>query len=87
LSPVFNIRGMYFNEEHTEYTNFPVMYKKNESDDKESRLYISSNEDTGIVYKDGNDASTEATESLENIYGVLRIETGLNREISNVIGI
>ena len=87
LSPVFNIRGMYFNEENTEYTNFPVMYKKNESDDKESRLYISSNEDTGIVYKDGNDASTEATESLENIYGVLRIETGLNREISNVIGI
>lgn len=87
LSPVFNIRGMYFNEESTEYTNFPVMYKKNEGDDKESRLYISSNEDTGIVYKDGNDASTEATESLENIYGVLRIETGLNREISNVIGI
>lgn len=86
LSPVFNIRGMYFNEENTEYTNFPVMYKKNEGD-KESRLYISSNEDTGIVYKDGNDASTEATESLENIYGVLRIETGLNREISNVIGI
>ncbi len=87
LSPVFNIRGMYFNEENTEYTYFPVMHKKNESDDKESRLYISSNEDTGIVYKDGDDASTEATESLENIYGVLRIETGLNREISNVIGI
>lgn len=87
LSPVFNIRGMYFNKENTEYTNFPVMYKKNKSDDKESRLYISSNEDTGIVYKDGNDTSTEATESLENIYGVLRIETGLNSEISNVIGV
>ena len=84
LSPVFNIRGMYFNEKDTEYTNFPVLQKKN---DQQSRLYISSNEDTGIVYKDGNDASTEATESLENIYGVLRIETGLNQEISNVIGI
>ena len=84
LSPVFNIRGMYFNEKDTEYTNFPVLQKK---DGQQSRLYISSNEDTGIVYKDGNDASTEATESLENIYGVLRIETGLNQEISNVIGV
>lgn len=84
LSPVFNIRGMYFNEKDTEYTNFPVLQKKG---DKQSRLYISSNEDTGIVYKDGNDASTEATESLENIYGVVRIETELNQEISNVIGI
>lgn len=84
LSPVFNIRGMYFNEKDTEYTNFPVLQQK---DGQQSRLYISSNEDTGIVYKDGNDASTEATESLENIYGVLRIETGLNQEISNVIGV
>ena len=84
LSPVFNIRGMYFNEKDTEYTNFPVLQQKG---GKQSRLYISSNEDTGIVYKDGTDASTEATESLENIYGVLRIETGLNQEISNVIGV
>lgn len=84
LSPVFNIRGMYFNEKDTEYTNFPVLQQK---DGQQSRLYISSNEDTGIVYKNGNDASTEATESLENIYGVLRIETGLNQEISNVIGV
>ena len=60
---------MYFNEKDTEYTNFPVLQQK---DGQQSRLYISSNEDTGIVYKDGNDASTEATESLENIYGVLR---------------
>lgn len=81
LSPVFNIRGMYFNEKDTEYTNFPVLQKNGD------RIYISSNEDTGIVYKEGTDASTEATESLENIYGVLRIETGLNQEISNVIGV
>lgn len=81
LSPVFNIRGMYFNEKDTEYTNFPVLQKNGD------RIYISSNEDTGIVYKEGTDASTEATESLENIYGVVRIETGLNQEISNVIGV
>lgn len=84
LSPVFNIRGMYFNENDTEYTEFPILQKNG---DKQSRLYISSNENTGIIYKNGTDASTEATESLENIYGVLRIETGLNQEISNVIGI
>lgn len=84
LSPVFNIRGMYFNENDAEYTDFPILQKNG---DKQSRLYISSNEDTGIIYKNGTDASTEATESLENIYGVLRIETGLKQEISNVIGI
>lgn len=84
LSPVFNIRGMYFNENDAEYTDFPILQKNG---DEQSRLYISSNEDTGIIYKNGTDASTEATESLENIYGVLRIETGLKQEISNVIGI
>ena len=84
LSPVFNIRGMYFNENDVEYTDFPILQKNG---DEQSRLYISSNEDTGIIYKNGTDASTEATESLENIYGVLRIETGLKQEISNVIGI
>ena len=84
LSPVFNIRGMYFNENDAKYTDFPILQKNG---DEQSRLYISSNEDTGIIYKNGTDASTEATESLENIYGVLRIETGLKQEISNVIGI
>lgn len=28
LSPVFNIRGMYFNEKDTEYTNFPVLQQR-----------------------------------------------------------
>lgn len=89
LSPVFNIRGMYFDKKgdsKEKYTEFPITQidKKTKI---ESRLYISSNEDTGIVYKAGEDASTEATESLENIYGVVRLETDQELETTSVVGI
>ena len=88
LSPVFNIRGMYFDDAETKYTDFPIYQNKTEEGiTTKTRLYISSNESTGIVYKEGTDSSTEATASLENIYGVTRIESGLLNEVNNVIGI
>ena len=89
LSPVFNIRGMYFDkkgDEKEKYTEFPIT-QTDEKTKIESRLYISSNEDTGIVYKTGEDVSTEATESLENIYGVVRLETDQELETTSVVGI
>lgn len=86
LSPVFNIRGIYLDTLNEIYTEFPIIQVDKETK-TESRLYISSNEDTGIVYKTGNDVSTEASESLENIYGVVRIETNLGSETTKVIGI
>ena len=91
LSPVFNIRGMYFDkmdsEEEEKYTEFPITQIDKETG-IESRLYISSNEDTGIVYKTGDDASDiKSSESLENIYGVVRLETKQDIETTKVVGI
>lgn len=91
LSPVFNIRGMYFDKrddkESEKYTEFPIM-QTDEETKVESRLYISSNEDTGIVYKTGDDASDiKSSESLENIYGVVRLETKQDIETTKVVGI
>lgn len=91
LSPVFNIRGMYFDKrddkESEKYTEFPIM-QTDEETKVESRLYISSNEDTGIVYKTGDDASDiKSSESLENIYGVVRLETKQDIETTKIVGI
>lgn len=66
LSPVFNIRGMYFDKSslNVNYTEFSLF-----KDDK--RNYVTFNEDTGIVYKDTTGSSTN--EYLENAFGVVRI--------------
>ena len=80
LSPVYNIRGMFFNRSDQEYTNFNV--KKNES---LVRNYISYNEETGIIYK--TDSSKSGIDSLENAFGVVKLESGLDTEFENVLGI
>lgn len=87
LSPVFNIRGMFFTDYQQTYNKFSVY---NTIDGVTTRNYITYNEDTGIVYKsvDSDQASSQETsESLENVFGVVRIESGLDSEINNVIGI
>lgn len=87
LSPVFNIRGMFFTDYQQTYNKFSVY---NTIDEVTTRNYITYNEDTGIVYKsvDSDQASSQETsESLENVFGVVRIESGLDSEINNVIGI
>ncbi len=87
LSPVFNIRGMFFTDYQQTYNKFNVY---NTIDGVTTRNYITYNEDTGIVYKsvDSDQASSQETsESLENVFGVVRIESGLDSEINNVIGI
>lgn len=87
LSPVFNIRGMFFTDYQQTYNKFNIY---NTIDGVTTRNYITYNEDTGIVYKsvDSDQASSQETsESLENVFGVVRIESGLDSEINNVIGI
>ena len=87
LSPVFNIRGMFFTNYDQSYSKFNIYNTVNETS---TRNYITYNEDTGIIYKSANnnqDESQETSESLENVFGVVRIESGLNSEINNVIGI
>ena len=87
LSPVFNIRGMFFTDYQQTYNKFNVY---NTIDGVTTRNYITYNEDTGIVYKSvdsGQASSQETSESLENVFGVVRIESGLDSEINNVIGI
>ena len=87
LSPVFNIRGMFFTDYQQTYNKFNIY---NTIDGVTTRNYITYNEDTGIVYKsvDNDQASSQETsESLENVFGVVRIESGLDSEINNVIGI
>lgn len=88
LSPVFNIRGAFFNNYSQSYNNFDIY---NVVDGQEVRNYITYNEDTGIIYKSSESQEAtkdiDSTESLENVYGVVRIESGENSEINNVIGI
>ena len=86
LSPVFNIRGKYFKSDLDSYVDLPI--KKSDG----SRNYIISDENTGIIYyestEDGNtDQHLDATGTLENVYGVLRIDIGSKNEFKNVIGI
>ena len=87
LSPVFNIRGMFFTENTQEYTNIPIY-------NNDSRNYIAYDDTTGIIYKstEGQEENEEnnklqSLESLENVYGIVRIESGLYSEIDNVVGI
>lgn len=85
LSPVFNVRGKYFSNDNTAYINFPI---KNNGD----RVYITSDEITGIVYYEPTEDSNKeqaisATESIENAYGVVRIDIGSKDELKHVIGI
>ena len=85
LSPVFNVRGKYFSNDNTAYINFPI---KNNGD----RVYITSDEITGIVYYEPTEDSDKeqaisATESIENAYGVVRIDIGSKDELKHVIGI
>ena len=95
LSPVFNIRGMFFQNNNDKYSEFNIYNGDN-------RNYITYNEETGIIYinnkSNTEDDSTESsstknlsTESpsnqLENIYGVVRIESGEDSEINSIIGI
>lgn len=84
LSPVFNIRGMFFTDESQTYSNFNVY---NTIDEVTTRNYITYNEDTGIIYKSVDSDQGASQESLENVFGVVRIESGLKSEINNVIGI
>lgn len=81
LSPVFNIRGMYFSESNPSYTSFKI---EEERKGIMQRLKIAYNEDTGIVYK--SDGSTESAENLENAFGVTRIHIS-DSEFDKVIGI
>lgn len=85
LSPVFNVRGKYFSNDNTAYINFPI---KNNGD----RIYITSDEITGIVYYEptgdsDKEQAISATESIENAYGVVRIDIGSKDELKHVIGI
>ena len=65
LSPVFNIRGKYFSK----YTENYEVFNINKED---KRNYIVGNETTGIIYTESEDTIN----TLENIYGVLRIDIG-----------
>ena len=85
LSPVFNVRGKYFSNDNTAYINFPI---RNNGD----RVYITSDEITGIVYYEPTENSNKeqaisATDSIENAYGVVRIDIGSKDELKHVIGI
>ena len=82
LSPVFNIRGMYFSESNPSYTSFKI---EEEREGIIQRLKISFNEDTGIIYK-SDGSTTNATEIIENAFGVTRIHIG-ESEFERVIGI
>lgn len=89
LSPVFNIRGKYFKNDLNSYIEFPI--KNNDG----SRNYIISDETTGIIYYEASnndntsaqDQNIDASETLENVYGVLRIDIGSKNEFKHVIGI
>lgn len=76
LSPVFNIRGKYFSK----YTENYEVFNINKED---KRNYIVGNETTGIIYTESEDTIN----TLENIYGVLRIDIGNANEFEHVIGI
>lgn len=82
LSPVFNIRGLYFDADNYTYNLFKIY----EGGKRNKILY---NEDTGILYKQGDkkDSNTSTTESLENAFGVVRIDTSHDCEVDRVIGI
>lgn len=88
LSPVFNIRGMFFDNYDQKYNEFNVY---TESEGVRVRNYITYNEDTGIIYKSSGQGQSQRSESesesLENVFGVIRIDSGLDSEINNVIGI
>ena len=111
LSPVFNIRGAFFQTYDQEYSKFDIYTTE---DGKKVRNYITYNEDTGIIYKstkkdkDAEDSepqeATEAgqetakadkqqdeniklLENLENVYGVVKLESDEDSEITNVLGI
>lgn len=97
LSPVFNIRGMFFTDYKQPYSEFSIYSTENKV---VTRNYITYNEDTGIVYKSSSkeqNDSQETSESLENVFGVVRIEfgefgesgeeSGEESEINKVIGI
>lgn len=81
LSPVFNIRGMYFSESNLQYTQFNIEEKINNI---KQRIKIAFNEDTGIIYK--SEGSASATENIENAFGVTRIHIN-ESEFEKVIGI
>lgn len=83
LSPVFNIRGMFFNNYDEKYNTFPIY---NTDNGISTRNYITYNEDTGIIYKITGGSSI-TSESLENVFGVVRIESGKDSELNNIIGI
>lgn len=81
LSPVFNIRGMYFNANNQSYTYYPLYTV--ETDDEGNtvggaepeRNYIVYNEATGIMYQDSSDGSSVTSSTLENVYGIVRLHT------------
>ena len=81
LSPVFNIRGKYFQENSEEniYSTFNIY------DENHNRLKITFNEETGIIYKEG-DTSEEVKEWVENAFGTIRIHTS-NSEFHRILGI
>lgn len=81
LSPVFNIRGTYFDDEvNWDKQQSHIKYNDMQPYDSitNKRTYIQYNESTGII--------EDAANSLENIYGVTRIHIKAN-EFSNIIGI
>lgn len=82
LSPVFNIRGLYFDKDKFSYNTYNV-YKG----DGVTRDKIIYNEDSGLIYKSESSEESESSESLENVFGVVRIDTNHPCEIDRVIGI
>lgn len=81
LSPVFNIRGMYFSQDSSNYTQFKISEEK---DGIQQRVKIAFNEDTGVLYKSGS--SSDSAENLENAFGVTRVHIN-ESEFQNIIGI
>lgn len=82
LSPVFNIRGLYFDKNQFSYNTYKV-YKN----DRVTRDKIIYNEDSGLIYKSESSEESKSSESLENVFGVVRIDTERSCEIDRIIGI
>ena len=85
LSPVFNIRGGYFNSIEDIYSKFPISIR-NEDTNQDERVYISYNEDNGIIYQESTKADY-GNIALENVYGIVRLESNRPTEVNQVLGI
>ena len=80
LSPVFNIRGAFFNNDTTWNGNVSTLQYSTMSpyNENNQRVYLQYNESTGII--------EGAKANLENIYGVTKVNIK-DDEFTNIIGI